>query len=229
MIYIFVDESEDESIFVVGGIATFDRNKLLDGIYETRRYIRNKKGLSEKQKSMLLNELKDYVLHSSYEEIKANFIKNIVYETPKKNSKGAELKIRDYLRAICVYYRKQCGEYFNQNRKEEVYIACLEKVIEVLEPFAASQDGIGLVYDIIYDEFGGADFERELRQHLQTRFPNIKIIVPGKSNEVKELQAADVCIGCMRRSLSNEDMDNFSKLKQFSLFAEVKVPYDFKK
>lgn len=182
---------------------------------------------------MLLNELKDYVLHSSYEEIKANFIMNIVYETPKKNSKGAELKIRDYLRAICVYYRKQCGEYFNQNRKEEVYIACLEKVIEVLEPFAASQDGIGLVYDIIYDiiydEFGGADFERELRQHLQTRFPNIKIIVPGKSNEVKELQAADVCIGCMRRSLSNEDMDNFSKLKQISLFAEVKVPYDFKK
>lgn len=59
MIYVFIDESEDERVFAVGGIATLDRDKLLDGIYETRRYIKNKKGLSDRQKSRLLNELKD--------------------------------------------------------------------------------------------------------------------------------------------------------------------------
>ncbi|WP_153802156.1 hypothetical protein [Thermanaerosceptrum fracticalcis] len=74
--------------------------------------------------------------------------------------------------------------------------------------------------------FGGTDFEGGVRQYICNRFPNIKMIQPGKSNEVKELQAADVCIGCMRRSLNNEDMDNFSHLMQISIFAEVIMPRD---
>lgn len=138
MIYVFIDESEDDNIFAVGGIATSDRDKLIDGIYEIRRYIKNKKGLSQKQKSRLLNELKEYVLHTSFEEIKENFIKNIVYEKIKKNSNETELRIKDSVKPLCAFYRKQYGEYFNQKRKEEVYTACLEKIIETLEPFAAS-------------------------------------------------------------------------------------------
>lgn len=226
MIYVFIDESEDESVFAVGGIATLDRDKLLDGIYETRRYIKNKKGLSDRQKSRLLNELKDHILHSSFEEIKTNFIKNIVYEKTREKKNGKGLQVRDYVRSFCAFYRKKYGEYFNQERKEDVYIACLEKVIEALEPFVTSQEGIELVYDITYDEFGEGDFENQLRHHIQSQFPNIKVILPGKSNEVKELQAADVCIGCMRRSLNDEDIENFSHLKQISVFAQVELTYD---
>jgi hypothetical protein len=229
VIYVFIDESEDDKIFAVGGIAASDRDKLIDGIYETRRYIKNKKGLSQKQKSRLLNELKEYILHTSFEGIKEIFIKNIVYEKARKSSKDNEMRVKDSVKSLCAFYRKQYGEYFNQERKEEVYTACLEKIIEALEPFASSQDGIGLVYDVTYDEFGGTEFEKGLNQYLQNRFPSIKTIVPGKSNEVKELQAADLCIGCMRRSLNNEDMDNFSHLKHISLFSEVKVPYDRRK
>lgn len=95
-----------------------------------------------------------------------------------------------------------------------------------MEPFVTSQEGIELMYDITYDEFGEGDFENQLRHHIQSQFPSIKVILPGKSNEVKELQAADVCIGCMRRSLNDEDIENFSHLKQISVFAQVELTYD---
>lgn len=228
MIYVFIDESEDNSLFVVGGVATIERDKLLDGIFETRRYIKSKKGLSQKQKSQLLNELKDFVLNGSFEDIKSHFIRNIVFEKVKSTSKekNGNWYRREYNKIFCLYYRKKQGEYFNQKRKEDVYKSCVMKVLEVLEPFGRDLGSVKLIYDITYDQFGEGSFGDQLKAAVKERVSYVTDIRPGKSNEVKELQAADVCIGCMRRSFHKEDLDNFEVLKDSTIMIEVDLPYD---
>lgn len=228
MIYVFIDESEDSNIFVVGGVATSDKDKLSDGIFDTRRYVKNKKGLSEKQKSKILNELKDFVLNGSFEDIKAHFIRSITLEKIKSRNKDKDgtWQRRECIRVFGIYYTKKDGEYFNQKRKEDVYKACIMKALEILEPFCEEMGGIELVYDITYDQFGDSTFGDHLKNEAKNRYPCVSDIRPGKSNEIKELQAADICIGCVRRSFNKEDLENFSVLQESAIIAEVDISYD---
>ncbi len=228
MIYVFIDESEDSNIFAVGGVVTSDKDKLLDGIFDTRRYVKSKKGLSEKQKSKILNELKDFVLNGSFEDIKAHFIRSIILRRIKSRNKDKDgtWQKRECVRIFGIYYVKKDGEYFNQKRKEDVYKACIMKTLEILEPFSGEMGGIELVYDITYDQFGDSTFENLLKSEVKNRYPCVSDIRPGKSNEVKELQAADVCIGCVRRSINNEDLENFAVLEESAIIKEVDLPYD---
>ncbi|MDQ2085170.1 DUF3800 domain-containing protein [Herbivorax sp. ANBcel31] len=217
MISIFIDESEDSKRFAVGGIITGDKKALLDGIYRTRKYVKNKKGLTKSIRQKILNEMKDHFLQGICEDIRFVFIKNILHKK-KKNKK--HLAERESVRVFCAYYDKKFGEYFNQERKEKIYIKCIMAVLERLIDYKIDSE-IELIYDIVYDEFGSNDFEKELNNIIRNKYINVKSISPGKSQEIKELQAADICIGCARRIINEENSEGFELIKEITNFIKV--------
>jgi hypothetical protein len=223
--YIYIDESEDTDRFLVGGIVTTNRDSLLDAIFDTRRFIKSKKGLSDKTKQKLLNELKDYYLNSSFEDIKTEFLKNILYAKIKSKNKAKSntVTFKNNIKIICAYYQKIDLEYFNQQRKEDVYIKC---VLEILNQVNGLDAEVQLIYDMVYDELGDKSFRKKLEDRIKEQHSNVNLIRAGKSNEIKELQAADICIGCVRRNLNGENLDNYSIIAPSVILRCIDLEYN---
>lgn len=220
-IYIYIDESEDHEMFVVGGFATTDHKELMDSIYRTRKFVKNKKGLTRKQINLICNEMKEYQLNRNYRDIKTHLIKSVLYGGDNKKCKQiTSIKI------FGAYYKKN-GVLFNQNTKEDVYIECILSLLSnVVSTF---NNDVYVVYDVTYDEFGKSDFDKRLKAAVTSKLSKIENIKPGKSNIIKEIQVADIFAGCIRRSLSNQDMENFTLIKDITTLSEVKLPSKIKK
>lgn len=208
--YIFLDETEDKKRFIVGGIICSNLSELNDAIYDTRRTVKSKKGLSQHLKESILCEMKDHVLNGPFASIKADFIRNLSFKRIKSKNKqknGALIK-RDTIQFYAAIYTKDTSS-FKQYTKEDVYINAVLAILEHLVNHNQTNQ-VQILYDMVYDEFGKNDFDKRLKTAIEQNFNCVKTITPGKSNEIKELQAADICIGCIRRSHLGEDLDNFS-------------------
>lgn len=232
MYYLYIDESEDSDRFAVGGLITTDDKELLDSIYDTRKYIKKAKGIPEKQKQKILNELKDHYFTKNLLHIKTHLLKNLVHNKDKKNGSYSE-KIKENIKFICAYYKKKKNEDFNQQRKEEIYLKCFLKVLEeannIQKEMVVIYDNLG--YSITYDEIGSDKqmFHEKINTTIREKCSNIVEIGAGKSYAIKQLQAADICIGCLRRHLNNEELDdgNFQIIKKCSKFISVVDYYEY--
>ena len=100
--------------------------------------------------------MKEHDLNNSFNDIKRNLLENITYE--KTNNKGFVQKDISY---FCAYYTKKAEEHFNQERKEEIYKISLVKSLKVIAQ--DTDEELSLIYDLIYDEFGRNNFEKDLR------------------------------------------------------------------
>lgn len=209
-LFIFLDETEDENYFLVGGIVTSDREELLDAIHETRRFIKSKKGLVQRHREQILNEIKDYYLvRWGYEDIKVKFLENIRFKKIKtKNKKKSTSHVRSNIIVAYMKFENEEKKHLSQVEKEEIYYQMLCSLLS--DPKFANEK-----IEIIYDEYGNAEF-RDRLTNLPNHFKNLIQISPGKSNIIKELQAADVCVGCIRRSLSGENLEIFTIIEEIT-------------
>jgi hypothetical protein len=66
--YLYIDETEDENYFVVGGILVKEEGTLVRIHKKITKVIKRQK-YSAKTKSILLTELKDYQLNKSYRKL----------------------------------------------------------------------------------------------------------------------------------------------------------------
>lgn len=216
MNYVFIDESEDLQHFLIGGVITDSKEKLNDAIHATRKFIKQKKGLSDKHRNKLLNELKDYQLEKmGFQDIKRCFLENLAFETIKTKNKNKENKIpRTGIEIFYLQYKKSPGQHFNQETKEFIYLAMLATLICYFEERGH--------LEIIFDEFDNKAFVNSIKE-LQDSNKVVVSIEPGKSNETKELQAADICIGSIRRILNQEDTCGFMEIMEAHL---VKIEFD---
>lgn len=190
----------------------------MDSIYNTRKLVKGNKGLSKKQKDSICNEMKDYILDRNYGYIKTRLIKDVVYERDKKKC----LQMKTSIRIFGAYYNKN-GAAFDKNRKEDVYIECLLMILSKI--VSIFNDDVYVIYDVTYDELGKSDFDKRLKQTVMSRLPVIgNNIQPGKSNSTKEIQVADVLVGCMRRSLNNQDLENYNLIKDRTVLLEANLP-----
>lgn len=214
--YVFLDESEDLHHFLIGGVITDSKEKLNDAIYTTRRYIKQKKGLSDKHRNRLLNELKDYQLEKmGFQDIKRCLLENLAFETIKTKNKNKDNKrLRTGLEIFYLQYRKSPGQHFNQETKEFIYLSMLSTLICHFEERG--------YLEIIFDEFDNKSFIKSIKE-LQKSNNVITKLEPGKSNEIKELQAADICVGSIRRMLIQEDTCGFAEVMESHL---VKIEFD---
>lgn len=207
---VYIDESEDEQRFVVGGLIIEDNNRLLSSIYRTRKYIKSKKGIPNRIKQKLLNELKEHFLHRRYNDIKKEFIKNLLCEN------------KDTINFFGAYYAKRKYEHFDQERKEKVYEACIIEILNTLINPVTIQEEIDNNFSITYDQFGGYKLNIALQEMVQKQYKNICIFKAGDSQVTKELQVADIIVGCLRRALGNEDLESFELIQDHCILIPVK-------
>ena len=182
--FLYVDESEGDDYFVVTGILVKNDRELMQ-LYKTiHKFIKNQK-MSNKQKAVLLLELKDYDLHRGYKRIK----KKILYELGNQD--------------VTIYYSVyQKKKHFDQTKKEKVYIKSLKDIVErVQEPI-----------NVIYDEFNLKRFHINI-EHEISLLDNLEKIRSGNSQKEKLLQFADIICGTIRRFLQDDDRAMYDLIK----------------
>lgn len=213
-LYLNLDESEDINRFVVGGVLTRNNKVLEDGIYKIRNKV---KCIKNRNKAIdkLLNEVKDNLLNGTLSKFR-----DIFFE---------EIKQSEDILIIGVYYEKDKTTKFTQELKEKVYIQCVVKIIElILSEFNDPTLTINLTYDDIinikYDKLNSinTNFHNRLKKEI-IQFNNIDEIEFGDSQSCKILQSADLCVGLIRRYLSNDKFDTFNIVKDFCKIGQVNV------
>lgn len=216
---IYVDESENNNLFLLAAVITNNIDALRNAIYKTRKYVKSKKRLSKRLKEKILNEMKYYFLENEgFHDIKTELIQNIIYKNAKKHEQSNSYETR----FISCFYVKRDYECFNQHRKQKVYLACLLKILNVIDNIDNNETK--QEYHLIYDEIGSKQFQEEIKQAVKEKYGQAITIGPGKSNEIKELQVADICAGCFRRKVSGEDADEFELLKDYTIIVRTELP-----
>jgi hypothetical protein len=182
--FLYVDESEGDDYFVVTGLL-FKNDKELKHLYKNiHKFIKNQK-MSNKQKAVLLLELKDYDLHRGYKRIK----KKILHELGNQD--------------VYIYYSTyQKLKHFDQSKKERVYIKLLKDIVErVQNPI-----------NVIYDEFNLKRFHINIEYEISL-LDNVVKIRSGNSQKEKLLQFADIICGTIRRFLQDDDREMYELIK----------------
>ncbi|MDW8518426.1 DUF3800 domain-containing protein [Priestia flexa] len=198
MLYAFFDETEDNGFFIVGGVISSSKETLSDVIYETRKHI--KSGKKGKHYNALLNEIKEYYIYrNNLDYVKKRMFSSLSTKKVKKKGKIIDVPRIDVI-ILYMKYTKGPDESLKQAKKSALYL-------EMIGNFLSSEKFKDEEICIVYDDFEDKAFKKGIRD-LANSHPNLVEISSGKSNEVKELQIADVCVGSYRRKLNNDDKNN---------------------
>lgn len=181
MKYLYIDESLDEKMFVVGGILVDSENDLLIAYSQFKKQIMNIP-MTRKQKETVTYELKSTLLDRTYPQIK----RKLLY---KLNS----------LRCSIVYSCKELNDKLLQEDKEKYYIELLSKIVSNI-----NED----VTIITFDSFGNAKFENMIIKEI-SKIKNVKSITKDESYNNKGLQFADNVVGVIRKYISNNNDDYY--------------------
>ena len=181
MQYLYIDESLDEKVFVVGGILVNSEKDLLLAYSQFKKQIMNIP-MTRKQKENVTYEFKSSLLDRTYPQIK----RKLLYK----------LNILD---CNIVYSYKKLDAKLVQEDKENFYIELLSKIVSNI-----NED----VTIITFDSFGNTKFENRIVKEIR-EIKNVKSIIKDESYNNKGLQFADNVVGVIRRKLSDVDDNNF--------------------
>ena len=181
MQYLYIDESLDEKVFVVGGILVNSEKDLLLAYSQFKKQIMNIP-MTRKQKENVTYEFKSSLLDRTYPQIK----RKLLYK----------LNILD---CNIVYSYKKLDAKLVQEDKENFYIELLSKIVSNI-----NED----VTIITFDSFGNTKFENRIVKEIR-EIKNVKSIIKDESYNNKGLQFADNVVGVIRRKLSDVDNNNF--------------------
>ena len=180
MKYLFIDESYDQNVFVIGGIITNNKEEI------TRTYNKFKKRLKKtpftrKQKLKFMNEFKSVVLDKSFPKIKT---KVLIYITSSNID-------------IIYSYKKITGK-LKQEAKEELYLKLLKNIINHI-----NDDIVVITFDSFNNNRLNSKIEKEIKE-----LRNVKEVLCMNSYDSKGLQFADNVVGTIRRHISGIDINN---------------------
>jgi len=187
---LFVDETENESFFIVAGLLLQSREDAITIFSHFKHSIKNFP-ISEKKRSRLFTEFKSNILDRDYTKVKFTLLE--------------ELSKQEYSIAYSCFYKK--GLPFPQSLKETMYINLLSNIILSIDNEV----------DIIFDSFGKHDFEDKIISQLSAN-PNVKNIAPEDSQKEVGLQLVDNICSVIRKNKSNIDKDHFYSLIKDNTF-----------
>ncbi len=192
--FLFIDESEDDLHFILTAIKSNDR-LLEDVIWSIRKkFVRKNKSLKRHQLADL-NEFLEHILHDKYPEIKRFIFQNLVESNLLRNYCNSP-------EIYAVYSKKPVGF----NRDNEYRRLSLE-----LLKFCNLED----CSNIMFDNYGNRKFQESIYSYLKLKLGLAENIhfSHQDSQKCKPIQAADCVAGCLRRSLRQDDLENFSLLQ----------------
>jgi len=184
VMYLYIDETEDDDYFVVGGILVNEEDTLVSIHKKITKIIKRQK-YSIKTKSNLLTELKDYQLNKSYRKLK----RTILSELEDSGSYYYSLYIKK--------------KHFKQVDKENVYIRLLKKIASNIETDIS----------IVYDEFRLRRFHNNIEVELM-KLDNVVSIESANSQSNKSLQFADIICGTIRRYHQDQDTEMYNLIEE---------------
>ena len=192
--FLFIDESEDINHFVLTAIKVYDKRILEDVIWDTRKKFVRNKPLKKHEKNDL-NEFHEHILHDKYPEIKKFIFHCMISPEPSRNYA--------YRPEIHAVYSKKSSAFNRDNEYRRLSLELLK--ICVFEPNI----------DISFDNYGNRKFQESIYSYLKAKLnlsPNVALSHQD-SQKCKPIQVVDCIAGCLRRSLQQEDSDNFGLLE----------------
>ncbi|MBR5340882.1 MAG: DUF3800 domain-containing protein [Erysipelotrichaceae bacterium] len=184
MKYLYIDESLDENLFVVGGILVDNEQDMLLAYRQFKKSI-DSIPMTRKQKERITHEFNASLLDKSFPQIK----RKLLYK----------LNVFD---CKVVYASANKHNIKSQKEKEKTYIHLLSRIIEII-----NED----VIVVTFDSFGNARFERDIISAI-SNYKNVSSIRNDLSFNNKGLQFADNVCGVIRKHLSGNDADDFYKI-----------------
>ena len=193
MQYLYIDESLDKNVFVVGGILVDRENDLLLAYKQFKKQVINA-SMTRKQKDEVSYEFKSTLLERTYPQIK----RKMLFKLNTTNCK-------------IVYSYKNINKKVMQEDKENYYIELLSNIVKSIN------DDVTI---ITFDSFGNNRFEEKIIQSI-SNIEYVKSISKDFSFNNKGLQFADNVCGVIRKHISNVDTNNYyeiikNKIKQFN-------------
>jgi len=193
-VFLFIDESEDDLHFVIAAIKSNDR--LLDDIIWSARkkFVRKNKSLKRHQLADL-NEFHEHILHDKYPEIKRFIFRNLVESTSSINHCNS-------LEIYAVFSKKPVGF-----KRDNEYRRLSLELLKVCNLDDCS--------NIMFDNYGNQKFQESIYSYLRLKLGLAENIhfSHQDSQKCKPIQAADCVAGCLRRSLRQDDFENFNLLQ----------------
>ena len=180
MKYLYIDESYDENVFVVGGVITNNKEEIARTYSKFKKHLK-KYPLSENKKRLIMSEFKSCILDRSFPKIK-RFILSYIND--------ANINI--------IYSCNQINKKLEQDEKESLYITLLKNIINIIN------DDIVIV---TFDSFSNTRFNSKIYNKIK-EINNVMDVLCVNSFENKGLQFADNVVGTIRRHISGIDVNN---------------------
>ena len=180
MKYLYIDESYDQNVFVVGGVITNSKEEIVKTYNKLKKNLK-KTPFTRKQKLKFMNEFKSVVLDKSFPKIKT---KVLVYITSSNID-------------IIYSYKKITGK-LKQEAKEILYLKLIKNIINHI-----NDDIVVITFDSFNNTRLNSKIEKEIKE-----LRNVKEVLCMNSYDSKGLQFADNVVGTIRRHISGIDINN---------------------
>ena len=180
MKYLYIDESYNQNVFIVGGVVTNKENEVIITYNKFKKQLRNYP-LSENKKRKIMYEFKSVILDKSFPKIKEMFLEYI-------NSANMN---------IIYSYKKITGK-LSQEKKEMIYLKLLKNIINHI-----NDDIVVITFDSFNNTRLNSKIEKEIKE-----LRNVKEVLCMNSYDSKGLQFADNVVGTIRRHISGIDINN---------------------
>ena len=181
---LFVDETENESFFLVGGVLVESRESASTAYKRFKRRIKDFP-ITANKRMRLYTEFKSVLLDSHYQKIKLRMIE--------------EISEMDCCIIYSCYVKKDSP--FVQSLKEQVYIELLSRIVASI-----SED-----VSIIFDKFNLPAFETRIVQTI-SKYKNVQAIMPQDSQTEPGLQFADNICSILRHRKTTNVANEYYKL-----------------
>ncbi len=160
---LFVDETENEDLFIVGGILVESREDAIRAYNRFKKRIKDFK-IPNRYRMELYREFKSTLLDSDYPRIKQRMLEEI-----------------NQLNCRLIYAcSEKTDERFVQELKERTYVALLSRITSFLEEDVS----------IVFDSFNIPSFDVKIVHEL-SKMMNVQAIMGRNSQSEPGLQLAD--------------------------------------
>lgn len=183
--YLFIDETENDNYFIVTGLLVPSKESVNIAYKQFKKKI-NSMNINSKMKQKLFNEFKSVLLDRQFQRIKIKMLEEII-------------QIDSQIMYSC-YIKKE--DVFNQERKENVYIDLLTKIV----------CSIDKDIHIIFDSFKKADFEHKIIHSIE-QLDNVLSIEAKNSYDEPGIQFADNLCSVIRISYLDSKNDYYQIIK----------------
>ena len=181
---LFVDETENESLFLVAGLLVESREVATESYQKFKKKVHNFP-IVPSHKQQVFNEFKSTLLDRTYQRIKFKMIEEI-----------------NQLDCCIIYscYLKKAGR-FDKNLKELVYISLLSNIVSSIDTDTS----------VIFDKFNVPTFDLKIVQTI-SGYKNVQAIMPRDSQTEPGLQFVDNICSILRRQISAKEKNEWYKI-----------------